>query len=369
MTVWTPRFSISALIANKLMGIEAARAVLAVSAIPPEIASELRRRARLRSTHYSTRIEGNRLTLAEAEKVIEKKRITFHGRERDVSEVQNYWNGLLRVEEWAEKKTPITEEMLCRLHAMVMKGKRSRSSPYRLAQNVVRDAATGAMIYLPPEAGDVPVLMKGLVRWIHYAERKLIPVPLIAGLAHYQFVTIHPFLDGNGRTARLLATLILFRNDYGLKGFFSLEEHHARDLEGYYDSLATHPHHNYYEGRATVELTGWLEYFTSVMAGVFGEVKEEALRPTEKGIPTEPAFLRQFDRRKRLIYGLFRNKENISSAEVARTLGISDRMARTLLKTWISEGWLLSVGAANKTRRYVLSEVYRQYIGNSKAYD
>ena len=92
--LWQPNYTITPATASGLMEIEAARAVQA----------ELRRRARVRSTHYSTRIEGNRLTLQEAQEVIEERRNTFRGRERDVAEVRNYWNALLRVEEWAAEK-------------------------------------------------------------------------------------------------------------------------------------------------------------------------------------------------------------------------------------------------------------------------
>lgn len=260
---WHPRYTLTPAIARALMDIEAARAVVEHTPLPPAAEAELRHRARIRSTHYSTRIEGNRLTLAEAEQVIEGKKAQFHGRERDGSEVKNYWNALLRVEEWAAKKMPLTEELIKRLHALIEKGAHAKPTPYRDGQNVIRDSASGAIVYLPPEAKDVPALMAAFVEWINNAEKEGLPAPLIAGLVHYQFVTIHPYYDGNGRTARLFATFILHQGGYGLSGFFSLEEHHARDLEGYYHSLAVHPHHNYYEGRAEADLTPWLEYFAT----------------------------------------------------------------------------------------------------------
>ncbi|MBF8286184.1 MAG: Filament induced by cAMP protein, partial [Anaerolineales bacterium] len=144
--------------------------------------AELRHRARVRSTHYSTRIEGNRLTLVEAEQVIEGKAAEIRGRERDVAEVRNYWNALLRVEEWAAKKAPLTEDLIRRLHALVVKGKRARPTPYRDGQNVIRDSASGAIIYLPPEAKDVPALMAALAGWVHRAEKEGLPAPLIAAL-------------------------------------------------------------------------------------------------------------------------------------------------------------------------------------------
>jgi len=244
---WNPRYVITPATARGLMEIEAARVVVDKSPLPLNAEAELRRRARLRSTHHSTRIEGNRLTLAEAEGAISGREI--QGRERDVAEVRNYWTALLRVEEWAAAKKPLTEELIRRLHALVTKsfGVRSRvvPTPYRDGQNVIRDSATGAIVYLPPEAVDVPALMAAMVRWAKQAEKEELPAPIIAALVHYQFVTIHPYYDGNGRTARLLATFILHKGGYGLNGFFSLEEHHSQDLEGYYRALATHPHHNY----------------------------------------------------------------------------------------------------------------------------
>ena len=258
MTTWQPRYTLTPTIARGLMEIEGARAVVEHLSLPAAVQSELQRQARVRSTHYSTRIEGNRLTLAEADQVLRGQRVRLHGRERDVNEVRNYWNALLRVEEWAARRTDLTEDLIQRLHGLVERGPRARPSPYRDGQNMIRDSESGAIVYLPPEAKDVPELMASLVQWVRTAEAEHLPPPLIAGLAHYQFVTIHPYYDGNGRTARLLATFLLRHGGYGLNGFFSLEEHHARDLAAYYNSLSVHPHHNYYEGRAAADLTPWL---------------------------------------------------------------------------------------------------------------
>src|ERR1051326_3852787 len=97
-SAWQPRFTLTTPIVQALMEIEAARALVDHTPLPPAVESELRRRARIRSTHYSTRIEGNRLTLAEAEQVIEGRAIDVRGRERDTREVRNYWNAFLRVE-------------------------------------------------------------------------------------------------------------------------------------------------------------------------------------------------------------------------------------------------------------------------------
>lgn len=364
---WKPRYALTAAVARGLMEIEAARAAVEHTPLPPAAEAELRHRARVRSTHYSTRIEGNRLTLDEAEQVIAGRRTSFAGRARDVSEVLNYWNALLRVEDWAARKAPLTEDLVRRLHALVERGTRARPSPYRGGQNAIRDSASGAIVYLPPRARDVPALVAAMVRWAHQAETGGVPVPLIAALVHYQFVTIHPFYDGNGRTARLLATFILHRGGYGLNGFLSLEEHHARDLEGYYRSLAVHPHHNYYEGRAKADLTQWLEYFVQTLAGVFEMVRLEAARYAKEGVPAEPVELRRLDRRARVVLGMFAKAERITTAEVAAALGLSDRMARNLLREWVADGWLLVNDPSRRGRRYSLSAIYRQYVGKLSA--
>jgi Fic family protein len=88
--LWQPRYTLTPAAVRSLLEIEAAKTIVDHTPFPPAVAEELRRRARVRSTHYSTRIEGNRLTLAEAERVVSERRGSFPGRERDVAEVRNY---------------------------------------------------------------------------------------------------------------------------------------------------------------------------------------------------------------------------------------------------------------------------------------
>ena len=261
----------------------------------------------------------------------------------------------------------MTEDLIKRLHALVEKGPRAKPSGYRKEQNVIRESGSGKIVYLPPEAKDVPKLMSAFISWVHWADKTKIPAPVIAGLAHYQFVTIHPYYDGNGRTARLVATFLLQRASYGLNGFLSIEEHHARDLDGYYQSLVTHKHHNYYEGRAEVDLTSWLEYFVILLAGVFQAAKEEALHLAKEGVPAEPEYLRRLDRRARTVLSLFTKQDQITNMDVARSLGLSDRMSRLLCQKWVKEGWILIADKSNRSRAYKLSAKYRQYIGSLSA--
>ena len=330
--------------------------------LPPAAIAELSRQARIRSTHYSTRIEGNRLTLEEAEEVITSRRGAFHGLDRDVAEVRNYWDALTRVEEWAAKKRPVSEDLIQRIAGIVISGKRSGPEAYRDGQNVIRDSATGGIVYMPPEATDVPGLMGKMVRWIHQAETDQVPVVLVAALAHYQFVTIHPYYDGNGRAARLLATFILHRGGYGLGGIFSLEEYHSRDIAAYYEALDVGGHHNYYMGRADADLTGWVEYFARTLSTVFEAAKQEALKCAGSTVAPEPEELRRLDYRAKSVLALFSRQEQITSADVAVALGLSDRMARVSLTQWVSEGWIVVSNPSRRSRRYALREDLRSYI-------
>ena len=214
---------------------------------------------------------------------------------------------------------------------------------------------------MPPEAGDVPDLMKNLVSWEHRAEKEGVPFLIIAGLVHYQFVTIHPYYDGNGRTARLLSTFILQRSGYGLDVMFSLEEYHALDLDNYYHSLMTHPHHNYYEGRHEADLTGWVSYFVSLLAKVFVVSEREIMKQVETHID-QPAIIRKLDHRQKVVLGLFADSEFLAVREIARNLGLSERMVRNLVNQWIDCGFMVTIDPSNKNRKYSLSEIYRKHI-------
>ncbi len=365
--IWKPNYSINPAIARALMDIEAAKAIVENTPLSPAAETELRYKARIRSTHYSTYIEGNKLTLKEAQEVVERTKKDFHGRERDVSEVSNYWDALLKVEEWAIKKVEFSEDLIKKLHALVHNGKKAKPTPYREGQNVIRDSASGGIVYMPPESKDVPLLMSEMVSWVKKAEKEKIPIPIIASLVHYQFVTIHPYYDGNGRTARLLATFILQRDGYGLNGFFSMEEYHARDLANYYNSLAVHKHHNYYQGRAEADLTSWIGYFVVLLAKVFTQANDETAKYAGKKTVVEPEKLRKLDHRSRTVLSLFAKKDKITAQDVADILGLSQRMARVLLKEWIDDGWLVMADSSNRGRIYTLEESYRQFIGNLSA--
>lgn len=178
---------------------------------------------------------------------------------------------------------------------------RVRPTSYRDAQNVIRDSRNKAIVYLPPEAKDVAPLMQQLVAWISATNQP--PVPLRAAIAHYQYAAVHPYYDGNGRTARLLTTLILHPGGYGLKGLYALDEYYARDLKGYYEALTLGPSHNYYMGRVEADITPWVAYSSKAWPlRSSGYCSRRNWRPSRAGRINRPCFATSMPGRERCWY-------------------------------------------------------------------
>jgi len=360
---FTPRFNITLRIATSLIRIEAARQALEYLPITPSLLASLRETARLYATHYSTMIEGNRLTQEQVGQVI-GQREHFPGRERDEREVLGYYAALEKVEELALHREMITEVDIQTLHGLVMAGgaRKTKPSPYRDGQNVIRDSATGGIVYLPPEARDVPLLMKELTRWLQGEEAAALPCPLRAAIAHYQFATIHPYYDGNGRTARLLTTLILHQGGHDLKGLYSLEEYYARNLGDYYEALNIGPSHNYYEGRASADITGWALYFCEGMVDSFESVRHRAAHASATDAPDQSEALRKLDPRQRKGLALFQHSDTVTSRDVEALFTLSQRAARNLLTAWVHDGFIVIADPSKKNRKYRLAAKFKALL-------
>ena len=358
-----PRFTITPRIARDLMRIEAAKQAIEFLPITPSVLATLRETARLYSTHYSTMIEGNRLTQEQVARVIGHQE-HFAGREHDEKEVLGYYAAAARAEQLAAGKAAVTEQHVQTLHALVMGGVKVKvkRSLYRGGQNVIRDSRSKSIVYLPPEATDVPALMKELIAWIKASEHQGLPCPIRAGIAHYQFATIHPYYDGNGRTGRLLTTLILHLGGYDLKGMYSLEEYYARDLGAYYKALTIGPSHNYYLGRAEADITPWVEYFCDGAANSFESVRKRAEEASGAGGEDASPWLRRLDPRQRKALELFRHSDTINSRDIERLFGLSQRTARNLLAGWVEEGFVVIADPARKSRKYSLASEFLRLI-------
>lgn len=343
------------------MQIEAAKQKILHLPLTPTVLNSLRETARLYTTHYSTMIEGNRLDPDQIE-VILKHEGHFPGRERDEQEVKGYYAALTQVEKWAVQGTNITEKMIQTLHALVMaKGKKTaKPTAYRDGQNVIRDGVTKRIVYMPPEAKDVKGLMLGMLSWIN--KNAGLPCPIVAAIAHYQFATVHPYYDGNGRTARLLTTLILHIGEYDLKGLYSLEEYYARNLANYYEAISIGESHNYYMGRAEADITKWIEYFVEGMAFSFENVLKRMSDSKAQALTDQSALIRKLDPKQRKAIGLFLEFEIITSHQIGELFGFKPRTSAALCASWVENGFLTIVNASNKGRKYKLSARYQELI-------
>ncbi len=356
-----PNYTISSKIANCLIRIETAKQKILHLPLTPTVLNSLRETARLYTTHYSTMIEGNRLDPDQVEKVL-KHEGHFPGRERDEHEVKGYYSALTQVEKWAAQGVKITEKMIQTLHGLVMASGKENAKPtaYRDGQNVIRDSRTKTIVYMPPEAKDVKNLMEGLVDWMN--QNTELPCPVIAGIAHYQFATIHPYYDGNGRTARLLTTLTLHLGEYDLKGLYSLEEYYARNLGAYYEAISIGESHNYYMGRAEADITKWVEYFVEGMAIAFEDVLKRMDEAKIQGSSDQSAFLRKLDPKQRKVLALFEEFETITSRQIGELFGFKPRTSTALCANWVESGFLNMVDSSNKGRKYKLSTEYQPLI-------
>lgn len=280
----------------------------------------------------------------------------FPGRKRDESEVKGYYAALQKVEQTAAAGHPITERMIQTLHALVMAGGKIKvkPTPYRDSQNVIRDSRTKAIVYMPPEAKDVSHLMRGMVHWIQETEG--VPCPIIAAISHYQFATIHPYYDGNGRTARLLTTLVLHLGGYDLKGLYSLEEYYACNLGAYYQAISIGKSHNYYMGTAEVDITKWVEYFIEGMAISFENVLKRMA--DVQGSPDQSNLIRKLDPRQRKALELFQEFETLTSRQIGELFGFKPRTSAQICATWVEAGFLEIADSSNRGRKYKLSKRY-----------
>ncbi|BCF97159.1 cell division protein Fic [Paraburkholderia sp. PGU19] len=175
--------------------------------LPKHSLATLREKLALEWTYHSNAIEGNTLTLRETKVVLEG--ITVGGKSlREHFEATNHRDAILYVEELVAKQEPLSEWQIRNIHALVLKGiDDGEAGRYRQENVVIAGAST-----TPPDFLHLPAEMASLVEW-HVQAQALHPITRAAEL-HTRFVKIHPFVDGNGRTARLLLNFELMKAGY-----------------------------------------------------------------------------------------------------------------------------------------------------------
>jgi len=339
-------------ITNKMLiaisKIEAAEEVIRHAPLLPLWEKQFKDDAVVRAVHHGTHIEGNQLQMDEAKDVLLGRDVI--ARPRDIQEIINYRKLIELIDGEAGRKIEkITEQLIKKLHRLVVDKilEEDRAGEYRQTQVIIRNSQTGEVTFRPPPPLEVPFLMREFVHWVNKSDDDIHAL-IKAGIVHHEFVRIHPFVDGNGRVGRSLATLVMLLGGYDIRRFFSLEEFYDKDAVSYYEHLQ----------KATAgDLTAWLEYFCWGASVEFDRVKEKVLRISKDAklkekIGGQQIFLN--DRQLRIMeyiqeVGYLQNK---MFGQVASEVS-EDSLLRDL-KEMISAGLVKKIGST-KSARYVLT--------------
>ncbi len=266
--MYQPKFSITNKILKNIGIIEGAREVIKQAPLLPYYEKKFQTDALVRTVHYGTHIEGNSLNLSEAEKVVMGQNVL--ARSRDIQEVLNYRKVIEFIGEFAGKDENVNLDLIFRLHKMTVEKilPAETSGIFRKTGVVIKNSHTGEIAFKPPSFEEVPKDINDLLEFINKSSEDDIHPVVKSGAVHFEFVRIHPFVDGNGRVARALSTLILFDQGYDIRRFFSLEEYFDSDPAVYYESLQSIEKNN-------GDLTIWIEYFTKGLSIELTKIKEK----------------------------------------------------------------------------------------------
>ncbi|MDP3888589.1 MAG: Fic family protein [bacterium] len=270
--MYSPKFTITNEILKNISTVEACREVIDNAPLVPAWEKRFRDEAANRTVHYGTHLEGNDLSLSEAVKVMEGQNVV--GRERDIQEVINYRKVLDYIDrqQGIMEYTPLQLKKIQSLTVDKLKSP-AECGKYRTTGVVLRNSKTGEISFKPPSFSEVPKMVDDFFLWLNSDSARNIHPVIRAAIVHYVLAAIHPFVEGNGRTARAFANLILFSEGYNIKRFFSLEENFDKDTLGYFGCLmhVSNMHSNL-ESR---DLTPWIEYFSKVLSIELVRIKEK----------------------------------------------------------------------------------------------
>jgi Fic family protein len=271
--MFKPNYTITDKIMNHLTEIAVAREVVEKARLVPKWEVSLRREALIHSAHSSTHIEGNSLSLEEVSQLALGREISAI--RKDKQEVLNYLDVLSHLKKYTPKDN-FTKKLILRIHDALVKGTlnlKGDEGSFRNRQVVVGyrdDEGRTVVTFKPPKTSEVPKLVQELLDWLNAPKLLDINPVLVGGITHYEMVRVHPFIDGNGRTARTLATIIFLMRGFDAKRFFALDDYYDSDRLAYYDALKS-------VDPKTINITKWLEYFCEGVAFSVNRVKEKVL--------------------------------------------------------------------------------------------
>ena len=272
----------------------------------------------------SSKIEGTQTHFDEA--FLQKENVNPE-RKDDWQEVQNYTQALNDAIE-ALKELPISSRLILKTHQILMQGVRGdKKTPgvYRRSQNWIGGNSLADAVFIPPHHDHLQELIGDLENFIHN-ENFEIPMLVKAAIIHYQFETIHPFLDGNGRIGRLLITLFLIEKGVLAKPLLYLSSYFEKDKSLYYDNLTRVRTHN--------DILQWIKYF---LVGI-AQTAEQAVSTLSKIIDlkskTEQQIQSEFGKRIKtglLLHNYLLKQPVVSIKEVESICSLSPKSAGDLV--------------------------------------
>ncbi len=272
--MFQPRYEITHALLENIKRITSLTQALNQRRFPNTVLVELQKDAEAVSSFASTSIEGNPLPLTDVKRILKNAPQNIRDSEREVlnyNEAMREINGKL-----GDGAIPVTLSLIVQIHKQVTNKllPASQSGKLRTDPVFVNDPRSGTTIYWPPDASDVSGLVKELILFVETNITKIDPL-ILAGLFHKQMVVIHPFMDGNGRTTRLLTKVLLANMGLNTFNLFSFENYYNQNVTRYFQTVGVRG--NYYEIANAIDFSPWLEYFT-------GGIIDELLR-VEKILP------------------------------------------------------------------------------------
>jgi len=305
----------------------------------------------LKEATTSSRIEGTKTNMEEA--LVKEEDIKPEKRD-DWAEVQNYIKAINTSIEELEK-LPISNRLIKNTHRTLLSGVRGKHKipgEFRTSQNWIGATLKDA-IFIPPHHSEVIELMSDLEKFINEDEYH-VPHLIKIAIVHYQFETVHPFLDGNGRLGRLLITLYLVSNNVLKKPCLYLSDFLEKNKGYYYDNLTT--------VRLTSNLTQWIKFF---LVGVIETSKESIqvfkdIIALKTDIETKrlPTLGSKVEKAQLLLKQLFQVPIT-DSKQVSELLQISPSTANRLIKDLIELNILSELTGYKRNRKYMFGEYFR----------
>lgn len=347
-------------ILKKITAIDENRFSLKTIDLPQITKNKLRKNSKKKSSYASNKIEGNPLTEAQANEAIERDEHKHFLKPEQ--EVRNYFLALNLLEEKLKIKEPFSKKLILEVQAMVEKGASEEKIGLRgkMPSGVlfaVYDSESGVPEYIPPEHSEVPALLDELVEYVNTTDDHPL---IIAAVVHYQLVTIHPFEDGNGRTARLMSGYILDFYGYGFNGIGSLEEYFAYDPDEYYTSLQMGLPALYYSGRENPPHPEiWINYFLRMVELYSTKVCELSNESTDNELDGSLSYLNSKER-DLLLYLLSNHIFEFTPIELSKKLNVSNKTIINRCAKLTSNGFLVPNIVKERIRSYSLSSFSRK---------